>query len=71
MSTQPDLILKYAHFLANEFKKQGLRDPEVYAEVYVSLNGERSKLFIDPSIDLAELKAGWQHYNWVLPYRGR
>jgi hypothetical protein len=68
MSTQPDLILKYAHFLAKEFKKQGLRNPEVYAEVYVSLNGDRSKLFIDPNVDLAELNPGWQHYNWVLPY---
>jgi Vitamin K-dependent gamma-carboxylase len=71
MSTQPDLILKYAHHLAKEYKKKGLQNPEIYAEVYVSLNGERSKLFIDSNINLVEQQPGWRHYNWVLPYNSR
>ena len=45
-----------------------MQEPEVYGEVYVSLNGERSKLFIDTTVNLAQQKVGWQHYNWVLPY---
>lgn len=68
MSTQPDMIVKYAHYLAKEYKKKGMQDPEVYGEVYVSLNGERSKLFIDTTVNLAQQQVGWQHYNWVLPY---
>lgn len=68
MSTQPDMIVKYAHYLAKEYKKKGMQDPEVYGEVYVSLNGERSKLFIDTTVNLAQQRVGWQHYNWVLPY---
>lgn len=68
MSTQPDLVLKYAHFLAGEYKKRGVKDPEVYAEVYVSLNGQRSRLFIDSSVNLAAQPLTWKHYNWVLPY---
>jgi len=71
MSTQPDMILKYAHYLAKEYKKLGMKNPEVYAEVYVSLNGERSRLFIDSNVNLAEQQPGWQHYNWVLPYNSR
>lgn len=69
MSTQPDMILKYAHFLAEEYKKQGMRDPEVYGEVYVSLNGQRSRLFIDSTVDLAKQPLSWGHYSWVLPYK--
>lgn len=69
MSTQPDLIVKYAHHLANEFRKKGMQQPEVYAEIYVALNGSRSRLFIDSSVNLAAEKLGWQHYNWVLHYQ--
>lgn len=69
MSTQPDLILKYAHHLANEYKKRGLEHPEVYAEVYVSLNGQRSRLFIDSTVNLTAEKSCCEHYTWVLPYK--
>lgn len=68
MSTQPDMIVKYAKYLADVYKKRGIKDPEVTAEIYVTLNGERSRLFIDTTVNLAEQKAGWHHYNWVLPY---
>lgn len=69
MSTQPDLIVKYARYLAEEYKKRGMRQPEVYGEVYVSLNGRRSRLFIDSTVNLAALPLSWRHYTWVLPYR--
>jgi hypothetical protein len=69
MSTQPDLIVKYAHHLAEEFQEKGFQQPAVYAEIYVALNGNRSRLFIDSSVNLAAEKLGWQHYNWVLPYQ--
>ncbi|HTN16471.1 MAG TPA: HTTM domain-containing protein, partial [Chitinophagaceae bacterium] len=69
MSTQPDLILKYAHYLANQFAQRGIAQPEVYAEVYVALNGQRSRLFIDSTVNLAAQSLSWRHYNWVLPYK--
>ena len=69
MSTQPDMILKYAHYLAAEFKKKGLADPEVYGEIYVTLNGQHSRLFIDSSVNLAAQPLSWSHYEWVLPYK--
>ncbi|WP_216647333.1 HTTM domain-containing protein [Chitinophaga sp. SYP-B3965] len=68
MCTQPDLILKYAHHLAATYKTRGLVSPQVYGEIYVSLNGERSKLFIDTTANLAAEPVSWKHYNWVLPY---
>jgi hypothetical protein len=68
MSTQPDLILKYAHYLAAQFALRGVKDPEVYAEVYVALNGQRSRLFVDSTVNLAAQPVSWHHYQWVLPY---
>lgn len=68
MSTQPDMILKYAHHLATTFQKRGMNDPQVYAEIFVSLNGERSRPFINSSVDLAAEPLRWGHYSWVLPY---
>lgn len=69
MSTQPDMIVKYARYLADVYKKRGISDPEVTAEIYVTLNGERSQLFVDSTVNLAAQKIGWQHYNWVLPFK--
>lgn len=69
MSTQPDMILKYAHYLAAEYARKGIEQPRVYAEIYVTLNGRRSELFIDSTVNLAAEKLSWKHYNWVLPYK--
>ena len=68
MSTQPDLILKYAHHLAEVFEKKGLENPRVYAEVYVTLNGEPSRLYVDSTVNLAAKKLSWYSYDWVVPY---
>ena len=69
MSTQPDMILQYAHLLAAEYKKRGVASPVVNAEVYVSLNGRHSSLFIDPNVDLAAQEFSWKHYPWILPFK--
>lgn len=68
MSTQPDLILKYAHYLAKVYEARGVANPQVYADVYVALNGQRSRPFIDQTVDLAAQPLTWRHYAWVLPY---
>lgn len=69
MSTQPDLILKYAHYLTKEYKLRGMAAPQVYGEVYVALNGHRSRPFIDSTVNLSAQPLSWQHYQWVLPYK--
>lgn len=68
MSTQPDMMLRYAHHLAGVYAKRGLKNPAVYAESYVALNGERSRLYTDTTVNLAAQKLSWKHYTWVLPY---
>lgn len=68
MAMQPDLILQYAHFLKDYYLKQGVEDPKVRAEVYVTLNARPSKLLIDPQRDLTKIKEGWQQKDWILPF---
>lgn len=65
MAMQPDLILQYAHFLKEYYEKQGLKNPKVRAEVYVTLNGRPSRLYFDPQLDLTRLHDGWKHKNWL------
>lgn len=67
MSTQPDMILQYAHYLEKEFKKQGIESPEVRVESFVTVNGSGSRPYIDKNVDLCKIKEGFTHKNWVLP----
>ena len=67
MSTQPDMILEYAHYLGDHFASQGHQNLEVYVESFVALNGERSKPFINPEVDLLKVKDGFGHKEWIIP----
>ncbi|GAB1856718.1 HTTM domain-containing protein [Flavobacteriaceae bacterium MHTCC 0001] len=69
MTTQPDFIVEYAHFLGAHYKKE-LKNNNigVFAEGYMSLNGRISKPFIDPSIDLLKVNDSFAHKNWILPF---
>ncbi len=68
MSTQPDMILQFAHYLASQLKNKGIEQPEIYAQSYVALNGRSSQKFIDDQANLAAIPEGWQHKWWVLPF---
>lgn len=71
MATQPDLILQYAKLLHDTYKGKGMIKPEVYGTVYVSLNGRRSRLFIDPTIDLAAEQDSYNHKQWILAFNDK
>ena len=62
MSFQPDMILEFAHFLADEFGG----DVEVRAEVWVSMNGRSSRLLIDPTVNLAAEHNTLRSKSWIL-----
>jgi len=68
MSTQPDMILEYAHFLGDKFEKDGHQNIEIYVESYAALNGRSSMPFINPEVDLMKEKEGFQHKDWILEY---
>ncbi|GHN03295.1 type I deoxyribonuclease HsdR [Cytophagales bacterium WSM2-2] len=66
MTTQPDMILQYAHFLKNESEASGVKDPIVTVQSYVTLNGHGSRLFIDSSANLSKAKESFCHKSWIL-----
>lgn len=69
MSTQPDFIVEYAHFLGEHYKKElKTENIGIFIEGYISLNGRLSKPFIDPTIDLLKVKDNFEHKNWILPF---
>lgn len=67
MSTQPDLILQFAHMVAADFRARGVRDPEVRIDAVASLNGRRRARLIDPTVDLARETNGLGAKRWILP----
>ena len=70
MSTQPDMILQYAHFLADVYRKKGIQNPVVTAESYVTLNGSGSRLFIDTTVNLAaQQETMFGHNKWIRPFK--
>jgi hypothetical protein len=68
MSSQPDLILQFAHILDNEFRSIGVKDPVVTADVFVALNGRRSKRYFENTLDLSLLEDGFAHKDWIIDY---
>ena len=68
MAFQPDFILEYAHYLAEVYRQRGVQDPQVYVESYVALNGRPSQPFVDPAVNLVEIKPSLKHKTWLLPF---
>jgi hypothetical protein len=67
--THPDMVLQFAHFLRDEWRKRG-EEVAVFATVRASLNGRQLQSYIDASVDLAKVR--WEPLatsDWVLPMK--
>ena len=69
MSFQPDMILEYAHFLGDYYKKEGYNKPKVTADSFVTLNGRLSARFVNQNIDLLTIKDNMKKYDWITPFK--
>jgi hypothetical protein len=67
MSTQPDMLLQYAHILAKHYEGQGFLGPEVYVDSYVALNGRLGTPLVAASVNLASQRDSFAHKSWILP----
>ena len=79
MSTQPDMILQFAHYLSSEFKDSTIEEtngeiiklgsnPKITADVKVSLFNKGSKDFINQNTNLSMENRGFNNKEWILPY---
>ena len=67
LSTQPDMILEFAHYLYHKYKKEG-KEVEVYADSHCSLNGRLSQVYVLPNVNLAKKKyTPFQAFDWIKP----
>lgn len=68
MSTQPDMLLQYAHFLRDHFAGKGFRQPSVYVDSYVALNGRFGRPLVAPDTDLARERDTFLPKSWITPF---
>ena len=67
MSTQPDMLLQYAHILRNYYAQKGFTNPQIYADSYVALNGRIGKPIVNTTTDLAKETDSFSHKSWITP----
>lgn len=77
MSTQPDMILQFAHYLRDTYKDKVFYEnndtihmgtPSVYVDAKVSLFNKGSKTYINPNIDLASQPFNLRNRTWISSY---
>lgn len=66
-STQPDMILQLAHWIARDCAARGVSPVRVFADSEVSFNGRPHQTMIDPKQDLASVRDGLAPKSWILP----
>jgi len=67
MLTRPDMILQFAHHVADSERKRGRGQVAVHAWVRVALNDRPAHLLVDPKTDLAAVDRSLSHADWILP----
>ena len=67
LSTRPNLMLQFSHFMEDQFTKKGIKNVEVRTRARVSLNGREKQLIINPKADLAKQKESLLPAKWILP----
>jgi hypothetical protein len=67
MSTQPDMIVDFAHMLGDRWEERLGEEVRVRSEIWVSLNGRRSQLFVNPYIDLRAVSSSTRREDYVIP----
>jgi len=67
MSDEPELILQFSHYIANELRKQGYEQIEIRAIVTASLNYRSPQLLISPSVNLAAEEQSLFPAKWIIP----
>jgi hypothetical protein len=66
MSWKPDMLVQFAHYLASTRLPAGPTPLKVETRLFVSVNGRKPQLFIDPTVDLAAEPRIWGRPRWLL-----
>jgi hypothetical protein len=66
MTMYPDMILQYAYFLARDAGRNGIQDPEVRADIMLSMHGRPLERLVNPDVDLTKEQRGLHHKTWLM-----
>lgn len=55
MSAETDLVITFAHYLRDKYKKEGHTNIKVTSNIMTKLNGRNKRHLIDPKLDLAKV----------------
>ena len=66
---RPDLLHAAAHLVADHFRRKGVENPEVRAEVWVSMNDRPAQQMVNPSVDLAATARSLGPSDWIIPLK--
>jgi len=67
MSSRPDMILQFAHYLAALMREDDYERVEVRVLAVASLNGRKPQLLINPDVDLAAQPRLLGITDWIMP----
>ena len=68
MSTCPEFILQFAHYLKSQ---TDIKEPVIMAENRHSINGRLPQNKIKPNINLADIKPTQNYMDWMYPFDNR
>ena len=66
MGWRPDMVRQFAYFLADRYPRFGREPVQVEVRMFVSVNGRKPKLFIDPLVNLAGEPRCLGRPRWLL-----
>ena len=66
LGRRPEMILAFAHHLAEQWRKNGYKNVQVYAYSQASLNGRKPQRLVDKSVNLAAEPRIPGHKNWIV-----
>jgi len=69
MSTRPDMIVQYSHYVAENLREEGYDDIEIRADIISTLNGREPQRLIDPTVNLAEQPETILPKSWIIPLK--
>jgi hypothetical protein len=66
MGWRPDMVQQFARYLASVTLRSGPQPLKVQARMFVSINGRKPQLFLDPNVDLVAEPHVWGRPRWLL-----
>lgn len=68
MSTRPDMLIYYIHYLKDKLEANGIENPVIRVDAWASLNGRPYQQIVEPHVNLAEKPLTiFAPSDWILP----